>query len=117
MNAVHAKKYMLNFDFTPLLCLNSRPNSCPNGVFFSQKFPQRFWDPHSHLFSKPKVSFPGINWPETDADHPSPSGDGVKKKWRCYSTSSIRLNGVEKDKFTTFLHSPCCMKELRVVYA
>jgi hypothetical protein len=39
-------------------------------------------------------SFPGVKWPEREADHSPPSTAEVKNAWSYTSTPSIRLHGV-----------------------
>jgi hypothetical protein len=46
---------------------------------------------------------PGVKWPWLNVDHSLPSGAEVRNDWRYTSPPPIRLDGVDRDNFASYL--------------
>jgi hypothetical protein len=79
--------------------------------FCSQKCPDQFWGPLSHLFSGYQGSFDWVKPPEQEVDHSSSSSAEVKNEWN-YLSTPVCLYGVDRDNFT-FL-SPNCSDDISI---
>lgn len=51
------------------------------------------------IFNGHRLSFPGVNWPESEAGRSPPSNAEVKNKWSSTFFPSIRLRGVDRGNF------------------
>jgi hypothetical protein len=73
-----------------------------------QNRPNRLWCPPSHLFNVYRNSFPGAKRAGRGVYH-WPSSGKAKNEWR-YTSTSLRLHGVERDKFLLlFFFAGCCL--------
>jgi len=75
-----------------------------HGMFSSPKLPRPALGPTKFPIQGYGGSFPGLKRPERKVDHSPPSSTEGKNDWSYTSSPTIRLHGVEGDKFTyTFL--------------
>jgi hypothetical protein len=59
--------------------------------------PDQLWGPSSLQGNKYRGSFPGVERPGRDVDHPPPTSAEVKNEWSYTSSPQICLNGVDRD--------------------
>jgi len=62
-----------------------------------------------------RVYNPGVKRPGCGADHSSPSRAEVKNDWSYTSTPPIRLNGVDRDKFTLYVRGLKLRNDCRIL--
>jgi hypothetical protein len=70
-----------------------------NRRFASPKRQRRLRGPSSLLFNGYQHPFQEIKRPGRDVDHTLPSSGEIKKVWSHTSSQSIRLRGLDRDKF------------------
>jgi hypothetical protein len=77
-------------------------------LFASPNRPNRLSGPPSLLFSGCRGFFPGgLKRPGREVDHSPPSSPKIKNEWRCTAAVSVRLHGVDRDKYTFPLLNGC----------
>ena len=74
------------------------PLEMPDKKFFSTpNRPNKLWGPPSLQGNKYQGSFPRVERPGRDVDHPPPLTAEVKNEWRYTSSPQIYLNGADRD--------------------